>query len=74
MLQKELGYEFQNILYNDLCGKLTVCYLYVLDSHTTPGHPGYTYPMLRYVLLCIYVIYVYIIELCVGEVKGKSAL
>ena len=37
MLQKELGYEFQNILYNDLCGKLTVCYLYVLDSHTTPG-------------------------------------
>ena len=37
MLQKELGYEFQNILYNDLCGTLTVCYLYVLDSHTTPG-------------------------------------
>ena len=35
MLQKELGYEFQNILYNDLCGKFTVCYLYVLDSHTT---------------------------------------
>ena len=37
MLQKELSYEFQNILYNDLRGKLTICYLYVLDSHTTPG-------------------------------------
>ena len=36
MLQKELGYEFQNILYNDLCGKLTVCYLYVLDGTATP--------------------------------------